>query len=480
MTQTQNKGFMAQGWAWALVAAAVTACGGGSSDAELKPPPRPLLDERIEPFDPGAASMRPAQAPAVAALPALAASAVVPTVALTALAPLSDRSVQTPVPGMPLQVGVGRALAKTASSAATQALLHWQPEAQGAGQVAALAFVSEGALALRLGLQIEAMPPGTVLRFHGAANEPPLVLPGEQALEQGAGAVYWSPEVTGSRLVLEVHIPAQARPAAVRLAVPQLSHTTVLPGQERLAKAGESSSCEVNLMCQPQYLEQSRSMARMRYVARDGNAYQCTGTLLNDATSSGTPHLLTAHHCISDSATAATLTTDWFYRASACTGNHDGDTSVRLRRGATLLYTDAGTDVTLLRLNEPVPAGVVFAGSYFGANAVPGQSVATLHHPWGDWLKISRGAVTGYHNCSSNFCSIAGSDSAGFSSVRWQQGVIEPGSSGAGVFMDMGARRYLVGQLFGGTSSCANPGGTDYFGRYSVSYRSALHRWLNP
>ena len=67
-----------------------------------------------------------------------------------------------------------------------------------------------------------------------------------------------------------------------------------------------------------------------------------------------------------------------------------------------------------------------------------------------------------------------------FLTLGWQQGVVEGGSSGSGAFITIGPRRYVVGQLFGGTSSCENPAGVDHYGRFDTSYRTAIKNWLNP
>ena len=38
--------------------------------------------------------------------------------------------------------------------------------------------------------------------------------------------------------------------------------------------------------------------------------------------------------------------------------------------------------------------------------------------------------------------------------------------------------RYLVGQLFGGSSSCEARTAGDYYTRFDMSYRTALRQWL--
>jgi hypothetical protein len=46
------------------------------------------------------------------------------------------------------------------------------------------------------------------------------------------------------------------------------------------------------------------------------------------------------------------------------------------------------------------------------------------------------------------------------------QGVTEGGSSGSALFTSSG--RQLIGQLYGGYSSCANPTGADIYGRFDL------------
>lgn len=66
---------------------------------------------------------------------------------------------------------------------------------------------------------------------------------------------------------------------------------------------------------------------------------------------------------------------------------------------------------------------------------------------------------------------------AGFQSVRWDAGITEPGSSGSGLLVGTAADPKLVGTLTGGASSCANPQGTDVYGRFA-SYFSAFEFYL--
>lgn len=469
---------------------ALAACGGGGdggSGTLLEALPPLTGPDRIEPFDPGLLAKAAAlQAPPAPLWPDASAA---PTVTLPPLPAALAKSSAAAQPGTPEQIGQGREIAETTTDGAVAALLRWQPSPRGT-QVAALRLVAQEAHGVRLAVRVQALPTGALLRFYGLDGQVSETTADQLraiAARNAAGGAgdalartYWSPILPGEQATLEIEIPADAHAADVRLAVPRLSHLTgAATRQELLAKS--SGSCEVNAMCSPAALEQGRSVALVHYVqSASGNAFQCTGTLLNDMKSSGTPYLLTANHCIPDQATASTLVTYWLLRADACGSTTPDPARTRINGGATLLHADAETDHSLMHLNDTPPAGVVYAGSYFGPDAVAGTGISVVHHPEGDLQKISQGTLRGYSVCTASTCSASDRDHGPFLAASWQQGVMEPGSSGAGAFVALGERRYLIGQLFGGTSTCSNPGGSDYFGRFELSYRRTLYQWLNP
>jgi len=487
--------FVGKTMGWALpVAALLAACGGGGgggTDADGGGLAIPTWSQRIEPFEPKAATALKSAAQTPAASPAVASAAATRVIALAPLRRVTPRSAAAPGSmGVPRQIGTARDVPETADVAGTAALLQWQPTVRGT-QVAALRFESPGARGVRLGVLVQALPPGAVLRFYGAAPEDAVQLSAEQlqaVAERNASSgaaerqarTYWSPDFGAAQTTLEVEIPAGAAPAAVRLAVPRLSHYTLSAADAEAAFTTKAAAgCMVDVSCHPDYLEQSRSVARMLFVAEDGDAYYCTGTLLNDMASSGTPYFLSARHCITSQTVASTLVTDWLYRSASCNSTVENPASRRLTGGARLLYASASTDTAFMRLNDPAPAGIVYAGSYYGGVPI-GTALASLHHPDGGLQSISLGSVLRYSNCGDESCSATSGETGNYLALTWQQGSTEGGSSGSGVFVAIGARRYLAGQLHGGSASCARPDGTDYYGRFDLSYRAALRQWLNP
>ena len=173
------------------------------------------------------------------------------------------------------------------------------------------------------------------------------------------------------------------------------------------------------------------------------------------------------------------MTTDWFYRSSACNSGRPYEGAQRLNGGATLLYAEAATDASFLRLNAPPPQGVLFAGSYFGAVAA-GARVVGIHHAKGDLQKVSDGSVLGFENCSLEECVGSTPQAGRFMAVKWSAGITQGGSSGSGVFLPIGGKRYVVGQLLGGASSCQTPDAKDYYGRFDMAFRDGLKTWLQP
>jgi endoproteinase arg-C len=252
----------------------------------------------------------------------------------------------------------------------------------------------------------------------------------------------------------------------------------------QLKGVGDAGSCNLNVTCNSALLNtESRAEAQMSF-ASDGKQYVCTGTLMNDAKNSGTPYFLTANHCLSTQAVASTLQTRWFFRAASCGSANSMYSGARqLSGGARMLYASANTDTAFMQLNEQPPAGVRYAGSYFGGVVGLETEVTGVHNPRGDLQKYSIGTVKAYARQVQTSQGTALQTSAtpqNFLAVVWSQGTTEGGSSGSGLFRTIGSTRYVVGQLFGGDASCTNREGGDAYGRFDLAYSAALSRWLNP
>lgn len=480
----------ATSWALAaLLAALLAGCGGGGSTGPAQSQGAGLRAP-VESMTLGS----PVEAPHVPTAERRAAAGG-GQVALDALVPVGP--LRAPKAGEPRRTGYGRDVPHTDTPAKTAAQLAWRPLA-GGGLAGQITFTSPKALGVRLGLLALRLPADATLRFYALASPATLEVPARDVLAvlernraagdgSAAGRLYWSPQVDGDSITMEVELPPGVPATAVELAVPRLSHLfrdpLAKPGPGRPLALGESAACEADVSCHA-WSAESNAVARMSFVGSDGGSYWCSGTLLNDRASSGTPYFLTAHHCISRQAVASTLETNWFFRSSACNSGALQAGTRTLRGGATLLWTSAATDTAFLQLAGTPPPGATYA-AWSPDTVALGADVAGLHHPRGDLQKISLGSVNGYGACrttdaSGNFsCSQATQSSGEFLNVRNSLGITEGGSSGSALFQSIGASRYVVGQLYGGNSSCSDVAGSNYYGRFDVAYNAGLHQWLD-
>ncbi|ABM34778.1 trypsin-like peptidase domain-containing protein [Paracidovorax citrulli] len=475
-------------------AALLAACGGGGgpeagSSASVAAAPRAAVlsvEAREQPAEAAQdtvrlkdLSVRPALAPARVTLGAL----------------LESRSGAAEAAVGPRRIGAARAVEATATPAALAGRLQWTPTAAG-GLVAAISFTAQDAHGLRLGVLVRALPGGAQLRVY-RQDRPSAVyeISGQEVLQtidrniaagdaSDAGRTWWTPDTGGDEATLEIELPPGTPASALDIAIPRLSHIytnlslpTADEGEQ--AKIGQSGSCNLDSSCYDAYASQRNAVARMVFVRPDGNAYLCTGTLLNDRDGTGTPYFISANHCFSSQTVASTLRTDWFYRSPSCNSRTLSANATARTGGATLLYANSSTDTLFVRLNETPPAGAVFAAWNAGTQPL-GSAAVGIHHPRGDLQKISFGSITSLSSCSalsdsSTSFSCSGT-SGNYYRVGWTDGVTEGGSSGSGLFVN-GA---LVGTLYGGSVTCTARNGSDYYGRFDVAYSAALQQWLSP
>ena len=129
--------------------------------------------------------------------------------------------------------------------------------------------------------------------------------------------------------------------------------------------------------------------------------------------------------------------------------------SLRIFNGAKIISTNAASDYTLLQVEGALPDGLFWSG---WTSIKPGFGVdaASIHHPQGDFKRISFGFNDTPALCPSNHVTIS-----------WTDGPTEPGSSGGGVFRD--DTHQLFGQLHGGPSACGNET-FDCYGAFSTTY----------
>ena len=410
------------------------------------------------------------------------------------------KSVETIVdsrPGTPRKIGFGREIPQLGNLTDTAAQLKWQNTPQG-GKIAAISITSPQATGVRMGILVRRMLTEATFRFYSQGSEVTYEIGGKEIMEtiqrnleagdsSDAARTYWSPYIEGEEMTLEIELPLSISPDTLGIAIPSVSHffesiLRAAPG-EKVSKIGQAASCEIDVSCYSEWSPESKSIAKITFV-NSGSSYLCSGTLLNDAASSGTPYFLSANHCITNQTIASTLQTFWFYRSAACNNGTLNPEFQTRTGGATLLYGSQTTDTSFVQLNKLPPAGALYAG--WSPNTPELYAyVAGIHHPQGDLQKISFGRFQSFQDCTNTNpftdtyqCTFANKDNGKFLDVAYTSGITEGGSSGAGLFETINNAHYLIGQLRGGNPSCFGSG-TDEYGRFDIAYSDGLHQWLN-
>lgn len=278
---------------------------------------------------------------------------------------------------------------------------------------------------------------------------------------------FWSELIEGESLILEYE---SDRAAELPFEVDVISHlfTEIVPKETQPMKG--ALSCNKDVTCYPEWTERSRSVGRYLFETNGGGAL-CSGALVNTRNSSGMPYFLTADHCVSNATEARSVQVFWGYTAISCGGAPKNLRQLPTTLGANYMAggsLDQG-DFTLLRLTGTLPNTVTFSG--WDPNEHPnGGGVTGIHHPGGDYQRISFGA-------RGDAIPTRSRPEDKFYTIYWRAGVTEGGSSGSPIFNGNGA---IVGMLSGGpklpagkTECDLNPA-YDFYGRFAVALRANI------
>lgn len=304
----------------------------------------------------------------------------------------------------------------------------------------------------------------------------------------------WVPMVPGDTATIELHVPAGARLDAGNLVLTSIGagFRDLFRADVRTGVPGNSGPCNINVVCplgQP-YSAESRALAYYEFRADGGGTFICTATLMNDVPGDRKNYVLTAAHCLSSAAEAASMRLYWNYQSTSCSAN-TGISFAQNQTGTTLRATRADADFTLVELNQnPDPAWNLFHAGWDASNIAPSGSIG-LHHPSGDVAKVTHNptAPRTANNCIGTG---GGSVNTHWNTGPYDQGTTEGGSSGSGLWIPANDAsnngKRLIGVLSGGTALCAGPvpdDGFDCYGKFSAAWSgpspsSRLRDWLDP
>lgn len=332
-----------------------------------------------------------------------------------------------------------------------------------------LRVFSAGAAQLALQLEAIALPEGSRLGWHAPDGSVTHRYPNH------TDGLWWSPFLPGEWGVLELRVPVNHMSSA-QLQVVAVNHAFQ---DTETVSAKAADPCNIDAAC-PQgndWTVQARATVRLTIA----NSALCSGTLMDNTAHDRRPLILTANHCGITTNNARSVTALFNYARSGC---DSGTASLNdIVEGARRLGVSTEADTTLIELTSTIPPA--FGARYAAWNARPPseaipQQGAALHHPDGDVRKISLYVTPARtrENVSVSSGLLSGFDVDAWV-VNWQQGTTQQGSSGGGLFNESGA---LVGVLSGGTASCQNPNGDDFFGRLerAFSTSTAIANNLDP
>ena len=243
----------------------------------------------------------------------------------------------------------------------------------------------------------------------------------------------------GDRALLLCYVPASAKDSLlIRL-------RCIVAGQKSFFNSGETPACLINTACEEaeKYHDQVQSVV---LIYMDG--YLCSGTLLNNTAQDGTPYILTAAHCMEEISHPRYGSWKFFFNIASysCASNQNGpalnDANLQVMTGCSLVAKGKNSDFLLLKLNRQIPESYnAYYSGWDRRNQAPSKGVAGIHHPKGDYKKIS---LSSQAPVTDN-CSGVGFNRMAFWRFFWTKGMAFQGSSGSGLFESQNKR--LVGTL---------------------------------
>lgn len=322
------------------------------------------------------------------------------------------------------------------------------------GKIWNLRFKSENATDINFGFTQFYLPKGVELYLLSFADNPvyyngPYTFEDNQDYKQ-----FWSAVLPGGDVAVELFVPDNVVEQF------ELELTKVSTGFRDVFKryggkglAGNQGRCNVEVACEiaEPWLEEINSVAMYSILGID----LCSGTMIMNTEENFQPYFLTASHCVTSAANAATIVTYWNFQSVKC-GDFSGGLKINSIEGARILERRENTDMILVELSGKPPEDYnVFYSGWDRSGSVPEGSIG-IHHPRADEKAISINYDRLTH-CQ-DFSRLEQ-----WKVDNWEHGITESGSSGSGLW-DIDSHM-LVGTLSGGFSSCDEPAEFDCYNK---------------
>lgn len=312
-----------------------------------------------------------------------------------------------------------------------------------------------------------------------------------------ATSLYATEFIAGDDLILEYE-------AAENGEMPRIRINEIGYGYNHLSVSTKANSgaCMVNINCEEGDAWQKEKKGVCRIIEKIGkDSYLCSGSLVNNTNEDLAPYILSAFHCTESQEGYAATPDDYKqwtfyfnYEYTDCEGT-SAQKSNTVTGATKKAYTsiDGASDGLLLLLNQQIPESYDVYYNGWDRNETPAQSGVGIHHPGGDYKKISTFNAPA---SEATWYSIVEKDTVtGDAKAHWNvvfeqttngHAVTEGGSSGSPLFNQNGL---IVGTLSGGNSSCKldELNGINLYGKlsyhwnkYTSSDSTHMDKFLDP
>ncbi|MDR2233801.1 MAG: T9SS type A sorting domain-containing protein [Tannerella sp.] len=312
-----------------------------------------------------------------------------------------------------------------------------------------------------------------------------------------AGGRFASEFVAGDNITFEY--AAGADGAMPRIDIEAIgygyNHLTVNDGQVSLRAS--SGTCEVNVNCEEgdAWQNQKKGVVLMSQKIA-GTTYICSGSLVNNTAQDLKPYILSAYHCSCDANNVQATPEEmkqwvfyFHYELEGCDVNSKAVTAKSIVGCSKVAETtlNGQSDGLLLLANTSIPADYNVYYNGWDRRNTPAQSGVSIHHPQGDYKKIST-----FTSPAGNYSFVSEKDRSD-TNAHWNvtfaetvngHGITEDGSSGSPLFNE---NKLIVGTLSGGNSACNYLEGLNLYGKFSYHWNKYSNTdttrfdiWLDP
>jgi hypothetical protein len=325
---------------------------------------------------------------------------------------------------------------------------------------------------VRLHFSAISLPPGASIVIYNTDKEKEVQGPYDAAFLKGR-TDFWSNTIFGSTVSIECSISGGVKEETVAFDLTEIAYI-----YEKIGTLAAAGDCHNDVTCWPGWATEASACIGLGDIAGP-NVVWCSGSRLNSA--SGIPYLLTADHCKFTADNDQDIEVYWLYQTTSCDGAADIADAPR-NLGTTWLASRTKAeynDFCFLRLEGTPPEGTAALG---WTTAIPtdGSDVTCIHHPLGDFKRITFGNAQNNPDDSRLFPE----GTVFFIRANWHtnptlpehRGCTQAHSSGSPL---LDANKLVIGQLWGGNSGCgaSDQYMNDFYGRFNYTYPIIQH-WL--